>query len=301
MTTAPLIGGIFPHVPEKDYRAITAMNQTTLKRGAQSPAHMLHAIEHPEAFEETEALRFGRLFHLALLEPDRVEAEVTTACPINRTTGEPYGFGTKAWAAAEAEAGLILCKPEWTQRIDAMVAKVRSHKAAKALLSKGGETEVVCIWDDPVTGVQCKTRIDYWSRGICLLDVKTTEDASPAEFENAVSRYGYDIQAAFLRDGWFVNTGEDNPFGILAVEKEPPFGVAVYELTPGAVARGRWKYRRALRRYAECMKAGVFDGYPEDPVPLDIAKWDRGETESFEHREEPHQHREHDDDADQPF
>lgn len=272
--------GIYPGVPFEEYAAIRAMNCSTIKRGQQSPMHLLHALQHPEAWEETEALRFGKLFHMALLEPERYDLEVSREAPINPGTGSPYGFKTQAWRKAEAEMGMMIVSPEWAGSIAAMVANVRAHETAAKLLAGEGQTEVVAVWEDPETGVRCKARVDTRRPGVALLDAKTTENASPEEFQWSTERYGYDIQAAVYTDGWRILTGEDEPFGIIAVEKSPPFGCAVYEIAPAAVARGRAKYRGILRAYVHCRQTGVFPAYPESPVVLDTRNV--GPREDFE-------------------
>lgn len=275
-----LTPGLYPGIPESVYRPLVAMNKTTIGRGLQSPTHLRHALEHPEAWEETESLRFGKLFHMALLEPERYAVEVGLDYPLNK--GKPYGFDTKARREAEEIAGKMLVSPDDAARITAMVRKVLAHKSARKLIDRRGDTEVVALWTCPATGVLMKMRVDFIAVGVGSVDVKTTDDASPSEFENSVSRFGYDIQAALYSDGLRVLTGDESPFAILAVEKEPPHEVAVYEISPGAVARGRRKYRNVLRDYAACVKSGVWPAYPENPVMLDSARWDQGPGESFE-------------------
>lgn len=274
--------GVYVGVPEAVYRAINAANQSAIKRGI-TPAHFREALTNPEAWHETKDKRFGRLAHMALLEPDRYAAEVSPNAPINQRTGEPYGFETKAWREEEEHWGQLLCTKEDHRRIAEMVSIVRDHPTAAKLLSHKRSTEVVAVWDCPASGVRCKLRMDFRAEGVAICDYKTAESAAPAEFERSVSSYGYDIQGAFYPDGFRVLTGAEDPFCFIVQEKEPPFAVAVYELDSHAVRRGRAKYRRVLREYAACLRTGEFPAYTTEAVMLGLPRWDHdGATEEFE-------------------
>ena len=95
-------------------------------------------------------------------------------------------------------------------------------------------------WRDPETGIECKGRIDYYVPARrCAVDVKTTEDARIDAFRRTVGRYGYHRQDAMYRDGLAVVGEAIEHFVFLAVEKTAPYGIGIFSLDIGSVAKGR--------------------------------------------------------------
>ncbi len=62
-------------------------------------------------------------------------------------------------------------------------------------------------------------------------------------------------------------------FVFIAVEKTPPYAVALYELDAEAVDLGRALARRDLARYANARDFGVWPGYPDAVQSLSLPKW----------------------------
>jgi exodeoxyribonuclease VIII len=44
-------------------------------------------------------------------------------------------------------------------------------------------------------------------------------------------------------------------------------------LKPTVIDWGRMRYKRALATFAECMKSGVWPGYPDDTIEADLPVW----------------------------
>jgi hypothetical protein len=92
-----------------------------------------------------------------------------------------------------------------------------------------------------------------------------------------VANYRYHAQEAFYTDGYrFANPGEfadELSFIFVAVEKEAPFGVAVYELDQEAVNIGRALYKRNLETYVRCRAANEWPAYPNEVQTLSLPKW----------------------------
>ena len=79
------------------------------------------------------------------------------------------------------------------------------------------------------TGLQCKCRPDWISAdGGILVDLKTTEDASPREFQRSIAKWRYHVQAGWYMAGIEAAYGtRPSGFIFIAVEKKPPFAVGV--------------------------------------------------------------------------
>ncbi len=194
--------------------------------------------------DDTPALRFGRAFHMAVLEPELFAAKWVVAPRWDRRTK----IGK---AAAEAwyleHVGKETLTSDDMDQIYAMARALGNHPKWSDLASY--IPEVMIIRRDPETGLQLKCKADLF--GGAIVDVKTTVCAAPMEFARSVLNFGYHISTAFYQDLVFAETGERLPFIHVAVEKKAPFGVAFYELSPEYLAEGRKLWRAGATRIAE--------------------------------------------------
>ena len=147
--------------------------------------------------EPTKAMIIGSATHSAILEPNLF---------VDEWGRLPEGHGSSK-AVKEAKAELAekfapdqILKPSDYDTIVAMRDSVLSSTVADELLGSCN-TEVSSYWTDSASGVRCKARIDAvpfmdskW--GSCLVDVKTTVNASAKEFQRSVFNFGYHRQAA---------------------------------------------------------------------------------------------------------
>lgn len=174
----------------------------------------------------------------------------------------------------------VLTAEQWDQ-LHRMRDAVMAHPAASALLTGApGVAERSVYWRDPVTGLLCRCRPDFWRQDGIVVDVKTTEDASPEGFARSILNWRYHVQHAYYLDGINMMRDQYRPvdldlpmpvqaraFVFLAVEKSAcvvdgqAMGVAVYVLDQQSVDLGRIEYREDLARIAECQRTGVWPGY----------------------------------------
>jgi exodeoxyribonuclease VIII len=208
--------------------------------------------------------------HTAVLEPDLWHS--TIAVP-------PHAFdrrtkiGKELAAEFEREAaGKIVLSPDDADQVRRMADAVRTHPAAKLILDLPGRREPSYTWSDPATGLPCKTRPDWHSddRRI-VVDVKTSHDASRAEFSKSIANYDYHVQAA-----WNQAALEAEQFITIAVEKTRPFAVAVYPLSGALIAAGQRRIEAAMTLLAECEASGVWPGYGDlVQEPIELPGWCR--------------------------
>lgn len=89
-----------------------------------------------------------------------------------------------------------ILKPADYDTVCSMRDSVMRHSIAGKLL-EGVETEVAAIWTDEATGISCKAKIDGLpGDDDCLIDLKSTLDASPLAFSKAIANFSYHRQAA---------------------------------------------------------------------------------------------------------
>ena len=178
--------GIYPDLADDIYRATKAVSCSVLKRFAEAPAKALVPSK------DSEAMTAGRLIHSALLEPHKFEDRYARTDLDRR--------GTKAWQAAEEEAGCRqLLKQDEFDKLATIRDAVMSHPTARELLAPGLEPEASLFWRDDATGLLCRGRVDGLRRDQRLIvDVKTTVDASPPEFVKSAGNYRHHWQEATI-------------------------------------------------------------------------------------------------------
>jgi PDDEXK-like domain of unknown function (DUF3799) len=221
------------------YRAIDAVNWSSLREMRVSPAQYRYRLDHPR--EDTTDLAFGRGAHAAVFEPDRLPLEFAVWKGARRAGA--------AWQAFRAVHGddTILKASEY-ERCIAIRDAVRAHAAAAALL-RAGWGERAILWTDAETGLRCKARLDFFSSAPMLVDLKTTDDL--ARFGWTSEQVGYHCQLAFYLRGLRA-LGLEAPARIIAAERRPPHHVELVALSASALTRGEAECRRLLRLVADC-------------------------------------------------
>lgn len=262
--------GVYADVPFGDYLAWDAVSQSQLKELQRSPAHLRASLEAPD--DDNDALRMGRAVHCAVLEPHRfaLDFAVLPEGHDGRTKA-----GKELWADVVARGATPL-KFDQAANITGMAAALRAHAAAGMLLASAGPAELSLVWRDPATGVLCKARHDKHAHAVgggVILDVKSTTDASAREFERTVFNFAYHRQGAFYIRGARALELPVEHYAILAVEKEPPFAVAVYRLNEAAIDAGDQEVGALLSRYEACRARNVWPAYPETVQDLALPDW----------------------------
>jgi exodeoxyribonuclease VIII len=264
ITPWPAPVGLHLDVPEDEYHASDSVSSSRIKAFLEAPAK----VQAPSP--DTQSLRFGSLCHTAILQPDKLESIycVTDLERINKKD--------KATQAEQERAGArqLVKRPDWDEALRLRDA-VHAHPTARDMLAPVGLlTEVSGAWDDQATGLRCRKRSDAlrtdWK---AVVDLKSTQDASPEGFAKSVANYQYHIQQAHYCAGLAEVWHRPEAFFFIAVEKEPPFLIGIYELDVEAVRLGEALRRRALDGWAECIRTGIWPGYAETPVSLSLPAW----------------------------
>lgn len=269
-----MTGVIIPNLPAEQYhrRELGVASSSVIKMLLnKSPAHYRAWVDGHDQ-PDTPAMTFGRAYHCRVLEPARFAAEYASE-PANaparptdamRNAQKPSD-SSKArvafWDAWDAvNAGRTVLSADDYTRIEAMHAALMAHPVAAGIM-RDGQSEVTMQWTDEVTGVACKARADWWVPGRFVMDLKTTDDASPQGFARAVAKYGYHVQHAHYCDGARACGQPVRHYLILAQEKEPPYAVGVYHLDAGAELRGFELRERGLQLMRQCAETNTWPGY----------------------------------------
>jgi hypothetical protein len=258
---------ISSNVPMDEYRAWPHVSQSVLSvMRSKSPAHALEYMTHPP--EQTPALMMGTAVHMATLQPELFDQHYAMAPQIDRRTKE----GKAAWAAFQEEhPGATILSEDDYMRCLLMAKSVRNHPIASKLLI--GEVEQSATWTDPATGLTCKARFDVVSKFGVLADLKTTCDASREAFERSIWTYRYYLQAAFYLNGAQALGIPADYFTFMAVEKEPPYAVVVYNLMGEVIEAGREELKPLMETYAKCIETDTWPGYATEVVEIGVPAW----------------------------
>lgn len=275
-TLIELKDGIYPGMKRVEYERLEAVNYSTLKHFAKTPAHAREEMLHPSA--PTDAMELGTALHAALLEPQRFAADYVASPKFDRRTKE----GKDGWTAfEEANRGKeIISEPE-LEAIQEMQAAVFRHPIANLLLSSPGKNEVCILWTDKTTGLRCKSlldRITVFAGWTTVVDLKKCRDASHHGFSGQAARLLYHEQAAFYLEGLNVLAPAPRKWMWICPEDERPYCVAVYEPDGDTLEQGKRLFRSHLDIYAKCQRDNNWPGYPAAVESLRLPKWALGDS-----------------------
>lgn len=255
-----------------DYHRIDLCSKHRLDLIARSPAHCKEEIDNPKP--QTPAMAFGEAFHTLVLEPDRYADEYVVEPAFGDCRFKDNKERRDLWRAQNA--GKQSIEQQQADALQAMRESVMAHPAARMLIERIGEPEQTFIWQDKASGVMCKARLDAPLPDIqTIVDLKTGIDAKRSEFEKAIFTYRYHNQAAMYIDAGNTLAGgvAYEHFVIIAVEKEPPYAVAVYRLRDDVVSAGYLQVRPLIERYGQCCASGRWPCYSNEIEDIALPRW----------------------------
>ena len=219
-----------------------------------------------ELKEETDAMRFGTALHALILQGEDVYRNEIAAFtpPVNPKTGEPYGATTNAYKDArtafeyENKGKTIISKQE-AELIERLAEEFNFHPIAPEVLGRAdwAKSEASICGQVPTRNgaVDVKGIIDRYSEA-GLIDLKTTaqiDDGSGRDrFRYTIYDYKYLVQLGFYHLVLTECYGAPFvPAWIIAIEKNAPNRIAVYELTPEVLRNARDVARSWLGDFVE--------------------------------------------------
>lgn len=151
------------------------------------------------------------------------------------------------------------------ETIKCMLESCYADKIIQGLI-RNTEYQLSLFWTDEETGLGLKTRPDICKRKKnVVVNVKTTEDGSPAAFSKELAKYDYPLQACIeitgcLRTGLMEQV--DNYFWLVC-EKNPPYNATIYEFSPEDQKMCFDELRYLLNRIAKAKKENLHPGYSD--------------------------------------
>jgi PDDEXK-like domain of unknown function (DUF3799) len=258
----------------EDYHADkSTVSSSALRTILKSPATFYSTWMDVDYKEPSDALHFGNLVHMAILEPKKFFQRYVKMPDFgdqrtkkNKEAKEEYMSGVSPHA--------ILVTEKEHARLECIINSVLAHKDASALL-KNGQSEISGFYKDPKTGLKCRIRPDFMNFEImCMVDLKTTIDCSLDAFSKSIWNYRYDFQLGMYCEGIREITGRSiNHAVLLAIEKNPPFEVALYHCDDSVLAKGVEDYHRALSILSECIKKNQWPAYQTSMQSIQLPRW----------------------------
>jgi hypothetical protein len=256
----------------EEYRAVRAWNFSTLKHGIKSMAHLRYVLDNPDADPDTTYRAKLRLYHAAILEPDRLPLDFAFTPKVDRRTKE----GKAAWQSAlDAAAGKTLVDEQAYKAALCIRDNVRAHPCASKLIDRG-KSEHTIRWThtDRDTGAQmpCKGRLDFLHDVGAIVDLKGI-GTDPRIVRRVAAANHYHVQQGTYAQG--LQAAEDiaAPVYLLTYETAPPFDVAVWRMRDCDLDAGWETMRRVLAEVAKCEASGRWPGRFEEEQELDLPPW----------------------------
>lgn len=265
--------GVYSGITNDAYHSGEGISKSGLDLIGRSPLHYWAKYLDPqrEPQEPTPAMLLGTAIHSAVLEPHSFANDYVVFPKIDRRTKEGKAYYDEL--VAQASGRTIISADDYATCVS-IQDNVRRHPAAQVLLNDG-EPELSVYWRDEQTGVLCKCRPDWMNyKANTIIDVKSTDDASPAGFQKSIVKWGYHVQAAWYLDGVKAATGHaPKAFIFAAFEKTRPFATAFYYADDDMIELGRQLYRERLDVFAACLKNNSWPGYPQQLSPISLPGW----------------------------
>ena len=270
--------GAYKHITNEEYHAETAISRSDLELIQRSPAHYRYQKDNPKP--RTEAMQIGEWVHTMVLEPDKFdqhffpESEIIEGVMAEKPQTKSVRATNlyKERVAEIEDLGLVLLSEEMAEMLQGVQKAVLEKPLYQATVQEG-VPELSCFAE--LEGQLCRARPDFVSfERNFIIDLKTTDNAHKGKFINSIYNFGYHRQAAFYMDVVSAATGVPiSGYGIVAAEKEPPYGVCCYTLHPDFIAIGRAEYKENLKKLNEAIKTKKWDGYPDEFVEAVPKPW----------------------------
>jgi hypothetical protein len=147
-------------------------------------------------------------------------------------------------------------------------------------LLRQSRTEVTFLWEEK--GLKFRSRTDALNvKAQVVMDLKTTS-GSALDFGGQILKYGLHVQAFHYLKGINAFYNEDDwDFWFLVVEKQAPFGVCLYRLSPEYYALAEEEWAKGVARIvAHRENPNGYTGYPVGITTLRPPKYTLSRTDN---------------------
>lgn len=267
-----------PQLPHHVYHADkTRVGSSSLRKILKSPRSFYDEFFLQQAREETPEMRFGSYFHVAFLEPKKFKETFIIQPDFGDLRIKINKEKKQEWERS-LKPNQALISQEDHDCIQRMLESAWLNKDVKNLIefeSRHATSEVSILYTDIETRIRCKARPDFFRSDIgLLLDLKTTRDCRKEEFSKSIWFNRYDFQMAMYAEATEILTNKKPYCLFLAIEKTPPYEIALYECEPGIIDRGSRDYHAALRELQACIQMKTWHGVQQHGIEtIGLPRW----------------------------
>lgn len=233
-----------------------------------SPAHMRHAMDHPDP--PTKFMSLGNVVHCAFLEPEKLAQEYYVKPSTYPGTDRKKNPVEKKWTRQasycadweDAHSDREILSQEEEANALGCLAALKAHPMLSSMLS-AGNAEVSCFAEGAGLKLRCRTDLMAQDKDgrTWVVDLKKCQDASASAFASHARTMHYDFQQA-----WYIHVLsllDIAPHGFLfaAVEEKPPHGVGLFRVSNENVNAQAANVHRAIDLYRQGVESGEWPGY----------------------------------------
>lgn len=177
-----LLPGIYFNLDEEAYHSDKAFSHSGMRKILTHPYDYWYSspLNPNRAFKVTEAMVFGKMCHMYLLQPDLF-------FEIYAVPGMGYKPGRKLVSRADFA------------KIEEATQMLKDNEEVRGYFQRGF-AEVSIFWIDPRTGMRLKMRVDYL-RTFGIIDLKRNKEIEDDPLGWVIESHGWDIQTELYKQG----------------------------------------------------------------------------------------------------
>lgn len=250
-------------IPAEEYHADPAPQPSLsssvaqiLLRGSPLTAWYHHQRLNPDYREEQDGkFDIGRCAHSVLLEQD--DSRIVTV--------DADDWRTKAARQAREQARAegktpLLARHHGDVMNMVEVAREFLKNCEITEYWNEADSELTAIWQEG--SVYLRARFDRLAKNHrCIMDYKSTTDASPEGFSRQITRMGYHLQEAFYRRAIRAFGDRDPAFVFLAQSVEPPYECTLHGCDPALRQVADAEIDRAVQLWRVCFTTNTWPSY----------------------------------------
>jgi hypothetical protein len=217
-----------------------------------------------QEYRESPVLDMGKAVHSLILE---YEKQGVVRGPSDRR-GNKW---KEAKQQAEKEGKIILTERDYDSALEIAESALFNSEFLRGMInSKNFIAEASIFTTCKKTGMLIKCRPDGLlvpqdskGKGV-ILDIKTTQDASPDGFQRELRKYNYDLQIAFYLHCMKCAGLPCSEMYLVAIEKTPPYAVGVHVLSEIYIKHAEKRMIQTLEKIKNAESSKDFStGWPE--------------------------------------
>jgi len=217
-----------------------------------------------QEYKESPVFDMGKAVHSLILE---YEKKAVVRGPADRR-GNKW---KEAKQQAEQQGKIILTERDYDSALEIAESALLNSEFLRDIISKKNFISEASIFTTcKKTGMLIKCRPDGLlvplkekTKGV-MIDIKTTQDASPEGFQRELKRYNYDLQIAFYL--WCMKCASlpCSEMYLIAIEKTPPYAVGVHVLSEIYIKHAEKRMFQTLEKMKNAETSQDFStGWPE--------------------------------------